>query len=145
MLIYTPASQFRRTDAERNDQALSWARDDRRFFAAGACHVLSWAFLEKYADAGFKPVGLRYHPSPLVNHVYVSDGVRAFDFFGWTTEQELLAESEATAGPEGMERVDISELDLAMFCGAYFCRPPSQFHGDAWARANAYLLQFAAP
>lgn len=38
---YRPAGLFRRTDAERADQLLSWQRDDQAFFAAGACHILA--------------------------------------------------------------------------------------------------------
>jgi hypothetical protein len=38
--MYRSSAQFRRTPAERADQMLSWNRDDVRFFAAGACHIL---------------------------------------------------------------------------------------------------------
>jgi len=36
------AGVYRRTQAEREDQLLSWQRGDRAFFAAGACHILAW-------------------------------------------------------------------------------------------------------
>lgn len=143
-MTYTPASLFRRTDAERADEALSWARDDHRFFAAGACHILAWTFLEKYGRDRFAPVGIRYLPSPWVNHVYVSDGVRAFDFFGWTTEEELLTTSAGTA-EGGMERVEIGGIDLETFCRLHNSRSPSDFHGDVRKRAGAYLTQFPPP
>jgi hypothetical protein len=29
---------------------------DRVFFACGACHILAWAVLERYPDAGFRAV-----------------------------------------------------------------------------------------
>ena len=34
-----------RTEAQKKDQALSWRRCDRTFFASGACHVLAREFL----------------------------------------------------------------------------------------------------
>ena len=55
--MYRSSAQFRRTPAERADQMLSWNRDDVRFFAAGACHILAFAFLEVYPKAGFGTVG----------------------------------------------------------------------------------------
>lgn len=105
---------------------------------------MAWAFLEKYGDDHFSPVGVRYLPSQWVNHVYVSDGIRAFDFFGWTTEQELLTAS-AEATDADMERVEIRELDLETFCRLHNSRPPSGFHGDVWKRAHAYISRFPSP
>lgn len=57
--MYRSSAQFRCTPAERADQMLSWNRDDVRFFAAGACHILAFAFLEVYPKAGFGTVNHR--------------------------------------------------------------------------------------
>jgi hypothetical protein len=38
----------RRTPGAKRDPAKRWAFPDRVFFAAGACHMLAYAFLERY-------------------------------------------------------------------------------------------------
>jgi hypothetical protein len=40
------AGAYRRTQAQRDDQSVSWHRTDRAFFAAGACHILAWTCRE---------------------------------------------------------------------------------------------------
>jgi hypothetical protein len=94
--MYRSSAQFKRTPAERADQMLSWNRDDVRFFAAGACHILAFAFLDVYPDAGFRTVGIRARGQAHPMHVYVTDGQWAFDFDGWTPVDELLAVTRAT-------------------------------------------------
>jgi len=93
--MYTPCSTFRRTPAERADQELSWRRGDQAFFAAGACHILAFAFQHLHPDAGFSVIGLRKIGEAWVSHAYVSDGRWAFDHDGWTPEEELLAVTTA--------------------------------------------------
>lgn len=142
-VTYDPPLRHRRTAAERADQFLSWQRDDKSFFAAGACHVLAWAFLRRDDRAlGFSPVGLHRVGADYVNHVYVSNGTWAFDHDGWTREDELLAVTRAArwqANPgERIERVTISR-DLERFCAEHSCRLPTQYAFDPFPRANAYL------
>jgi hypothetical protein len=81
---------YKRTEAERTDQLLAWRRNDKAFFAAGACHILAWAILETYPELGFAPIGLRRVGQAHVGHVYVTDGSWAFDHDGWTAESVLL-------------------------------------------------------
>jgi hypothetical protein len=44
-----------RSPAAKRDLIQSWGRPDRPFFASGACHILAGVFLEKYADANYRP------------------------------------------------------------------------------------------
>jgi hypothetical protein len=142
--MYRSSAQFRRTPAERADQVLSWNRCDVRFFAAGACHILAFAFLEAYPEAGFRPVGVwargQAHPS----HVYVTDGERAFDFGGWTPLSELLAVTRAVEPDAGYEQRPIKG-DLTAFCREHNHRERSYYAHDPWERALRYLEQFPKP
>ncbi|WP_446217933.1 hypothetical protein [Micromonospora sp. IBHARD004] len=96
---YTPAARFRRTQAERVDQLLSWKRSDQAFFAVGACHVLAWVAVERYASAGFGIMGLRQLGEPYVSHVIISNGRWAFDHDGWTPLPELLRAKQYAHDP----------------------------------------------
>lgn len=139
---YIPAVEFTRTDAERKDQGLSWKRNDKAFFAAGACHILAFRFLERHPDGAYAIVYLRPSNSDRGHHVYVTDGTWAFDFNGWTPERVLLAETaKACKGSDSdwsYELVDI-DMDLETFCKTYSHRPPGMFAYDPISRADAYL------
>lgn len=142
--MYQSSAQFRRTPAERADQVLSWNRDDMRFFAAGACHILAFAFLELYPEAGFRAVGVwacgQAHPM----HVYVTDGEWAFDFGGWTPVDELLAVTRA-AEPDADYRQRPIETGLSAFCRQNDHRDRPYYAFDPWERALRYIAQFSAP
>jgi hypothetical protein len=147
-VAYDPPLRHKRTPAERADQLLSWQRNDKAFFASGACHILAWAFLrdEDRAD-GFSPTGLRPAGARYVQHVYVSDGTWAFDHDGWTREDELLtvtktAHEQANPG-EAIEQVTLPR-DLELYCAENYLRLPSQYAFDPLPRANAYLGRFSA-
>ena len=147
-VAYDPPIRHTRTPAERADQLLSWQRNDKAFFAAGACHILAWAFLRDEDRAGgFSPTGLRRVGARYVNHVYVSDGTWAFDHDGWTREDELLTVTRA-AHQQANPGVDIEQVtlpgDLELFCAEHYSRLPSQYAFDPLPRANAYLERFSA-
>jgi hypothetical protein len=146
LVAYDPPLRHRRTDAERADQLLSWRRNDKSFFAAGACHILAWVFLScEDRAASFSPVGLRQVGEEYMNHVYVSDGRWAFDYGGWTREDELLtvtsaAHADATPGAV-IEQLTLPK-DLEQFCAESNHRLPSQFAFDPVPRARAYIARF---
>lgn len=142
--MYRPSSQFTRTPAERTDQLLSWNRDDLPFFAAGACHILAFAFLATYPQAGFHPIGLWPRAAHDPTHVYVTNRIWAFDFDGWTPEAELLAVTRA-AEPEADYEPRPILTDLQTFCRTHDHRDRLHFAYDPWARALRYLAHFPAP
>ena len=74
----------------KNDPARRWHRPDRHFFANGACQVLAFAFLERYPDLGFRARWIKPAAGFTGNHIYVTNGINAFDYHGLTTEQRLL-------------------------------------------------------
>ncbi|MGY0235549.1 hypothetical protein [Longispora urticae] len=131
---YRPAGLFRRTDAQRADQALSWHRDDQAFFAAGACHILAWAFLAAHPDSGFGIRALRAPGEAHPFHCYVSDGRWAFDHCGWTLETEL----------DEAYRAEVMTVtsSLEEFCAEHRHRLPERFFELPWARAEAYVARY---
>jgi hypothetical protein len=141
-MTYELPTTHRRTQAEMDDQALSWARADRSFFAAGACHILTWTLLETRPGTGLRAVGLRRAGEPDPFHVIAGDDIRAFDFAGWTVRAELLAMTRQAVAAESPGTV-VEEIalpaDLATFCVLHRHRLPHQFAGDVRARARAYL------
>lgn len=147
-MSYDPPINYKRTDAERRDQRLAWQRPDKAFFAAGACHILAWTFLEVYPAAGFRPVGLRRVGQAHPGHAYVTDGTWAFDHDGWTLEEELLEVTRCAhtrSGPEiEIERLDLG-VDLEAFCVEHNSRTPDQFAFDPRPRALRYLATFDTP
>lgn len=71
----------------------------------------------------------------------------AFDFAGWTREDELLSVMRAAYEPLypgwQIELLDITHVPLAEFCETRDHRPPEAYAHLPWDRARAYLSQFA--
>lgn len=139
--MYEPSIVYKRTPAERADQMLSWQRDDKAFFAAGACHILAWAFIQTYPEAGFSVLALRKVGEPHPSHIYVTDGTWAFDHCGWTLEEELLAVTRSSEPDCEFERLLIT-CDLETFCADNYHRLPGQFAFLPWQRAFDYISRF---
>jgi hypothetical protein len=77
-------------------------------------------------------------------HAYVSDGVWAFDFNGWTPVAELLAVTRAAEPDAGYEERPI-QTDLSTFCREHDHRDRPHYAFDPWERALRYIAQFPAP
>jgi hypothetical protein len=135
----------------KDDPFRRWHRPDRHFFANGACHVLAFAFLQHYPDFGFHARWIKPAAGLTGNHIYVTDGINAFDYHGLTTEQRLLAFGFERArrffpGWDAMlvdlpTDVLISELRSRQIEGLWL-REPKQFLHDALPRARAFLDRF---
>ncbi len=146
--MYEPGVIYLRTQKEMRDPFVAWQRPDREFFAAGACHILAHMFLslhhgEDYQLACIKPKGRL--PG---NHMYASNGTWAFDFNGWTLEEELLEVSAASwdqAYPGWQyERSIIKEgLPAYIASGKHNLRAPEYFPYLPWERAYEYIKQFS--
>ncbi|WP_411908941.1 hypothetical protein [Mesorhizobium sp. B261B1A] len=67
-----------------------WALPDRIFFGYGACPILAGVFLSYPPLDGF--YGERIIPSGnhYGNHIYVTNGVIAFDYHGYSSRERLL-------------------------------------------------------
>lgn len=145
---YPPPTAFTRTDQQKKDMFASWARDDQAFFAAGACHILAYAFYWLHQDEGYDIIythPLGNHPG---NHVYAYKDGWAFDFAGWTREDTLLAvmREDYTHDHPGwdIERMTITDMPLEVFCNTFNHRPPAYYAYLPWERTYGYIKQFAA-
>jgi hypothetical protein len=143
-MSYTPSFGHKRSAAERIDQRLAWDRSDEAFFAAGACHILAYAFHDLHADEGYEIIFVK-PPSADGMHVYVTDGVWAFDFNGWTREEELLKMTklaEQKANPTWEYDRHVITDDLETFCRKNNHRAPAYFFHLPWERAYSFIDQF---
>lgn len=143
---YPSGLHYERTEEESNDEQLSWLRPDIGFFAAGACHVLAWAFLERHPNEGFEIVHIRpKSPYNRGHHVIASNGEWVFDYFGWTRESEIINMARASYGAIypgwDFDRIVI-DTDIETFCEQNNHRSPSQFFSSPWERAQRYLDRF---
>lgn len=145
---------YRIDGAKKRDPAQRWALPDRAFFACGACHILAWAFLDRYSQAGFHAIWLKPDTGFTGNHIVVTDGVRVFDYHGYARRDRFLTHSfgkarrwwpgwHATLIPLPPD-VLISEAKSRTYDGLWL-REPGQFLRDALPRARAFLDHFPAP
>jgi hypothetical protein len=135
----------------KNDPERQWHRPDRHFVANGACQILAFAFLERYPDRGFHARWIKPAVGFIGNHIYVTDGVSAFDYHGLTTEQRLLAFG-FKRGQRFYAGWDATLVDLptdALVSEArspqiegLWLREPRQFLHDALPRARNFLDRF---
>jgi hypothetical protein len=135
----------------KNDPVRRWHRPDRHFFANGACQVLAYAFLERYPDLGFHARWIKPAEGFTGNHIYVTDGIDAFDYHGLTTEARLLAfgfkrgrrffPGWDAALVDLPTEVLISEQRSRQIEGLWL-REPGQFLQDALPRAREFLDGF---
>lgn len=133
--VYIPCAVFRRTPLERADQDLAWHRDDQWFFAAGACHILAYAFLETRSHR-FTAKGLWPADAADPGHVYVSNGTWAFDHCGWTLERELLAVSRVVE-PAANYQSRAIRMGLDELCARHWHRTRAEFLHDPWPLSEA--------
>jgi hypothetical protein len=141
---------FPKTDV-KNDPVQRWYRPDRQFFANGACQVLAYAFLEKYPGLGFHARWIKPAAGHTGNHIFVTDGLNAFDYHGLTTEERLLSLTFRRARRffPGWDAtlidlptdVLISEQRSRQIEGLWL-REPRQFLHDALPRARAFVDGF---
>lgn len=146
MSTYQPGIIYERTPEEYADPFLSWKRDDKAFFASGACHILADMFMQLHWGQGFTVVHIRPHKNMPGHHVYVTNGEWAFDFNGWTKESELLEEYEkayAAKHPGWKYDKVVIKDDLETFCKNNNHRLPWQFPYLPWERAYKYIKQFS--
>jgi hypothetical protein len=74
-----------------------WALHDRVFFACGACHILAYAFLERYGAAGKRAIWLKPASGFTGNHIVVDGGAWVFDYHGYSERERFLAHIERKA------------------------------------------------
>jgi hypothetical protein len=131
-----------------------WALRERMFFACGACHILAFAFLERYPRAGFVPIWQKPAAGFTGNHIFVTRDNLAFDYHGYSDRSRLIAHTHAKANRwwpgwdcefiELPKEVLISEAKSREYDGLWL-REPLQFLHDARPRAERFLDRFPPP
>lgn len=138
----------------KSDPEKRWALSERVFFACGACHILAFAFLERYPDAGFAPIWIRPANGFAGSHIVVVRDDVAFDYHGYSRWPVLLNHIRRKANrwwpgwsadliPLPTE-VLVSEI-RSRYYDRLWLREPEQFLYDASPRARACLDRFPPP
>jgi len=132
-----------------------WGLTDRVFFACGACHILAYAFLERYPDIDAKVIWIKPSAGYWGNHAFVDLGDIVFDYHGFSYrdafDAHLFKRGRHYYGDgwnaefiEIPKDVLISEEKSKTYDGMWL-REPRQFLHDALPRAHAYLDRFYIP
>jgi hypothetical protein len=145
---------YRIDGAIKNDPVRRWALSDRIFFASGACHILAWAFLDRYPDAGFRPIWIKPARGYSGNHILAVSGSTSFDYRGYRDWQRIQEHTRRKAGQywpgwsatlvELPPDVLISEAKSKTYDGLWL-REPGQYLQDALPRARAFLDRYPPP
>ncbi|MDR6903849.1 hypothetical protein [Rhizobium miluonense] len=129
----------------KKDPVRRWAQPDRIFFGNGACAILAGVFLRDAPLPGFYAERVIPGDGFAGNHIFVTDGIVAFDHHGYSLRNRLLTyftSGWASRYAEGwhcrLERVAFNLLDTRDL-NANKMNGPDQYLYDPIARAKAYL------
>ncbi|HEV2897197.1 MAG TPA: hypothetical protein VGX71_05020 [Pseudaminobacter sp.] len=129
----------------KRDPVRRWALPDRVFFGNGACGILAGAFLRQPPLPGFHAERIIPGEGFAGNHIYVTDGVIAFDYHGYSVKYRLLLHHTmgwASQYAEGwnclLERVDFDLLDTHALNRNKMLGPDQYLH-DPIDRAHRFL------
>ena len=134
----------------KEDPRKRWNLKDRIFFGNGACHILAGAFLEIAPLKGFHAEWIRPHEGFSGNHFYVTDGIVAFDFHGYSLRSRLLHYyRRRRSGRQPHWDADIVHVDFDLLDTASLNRVnhlgPDQYLEDPRPRAERYLARIDHP
>jgi hypothetical protein len=128
----------------KKDPVRRWALPDRIFFGHGACPILAGAYLRHPPLAGFHPEKIVPAEGFSGNHIYVTNGVLAFDYHGYSLRDRLLDHhAKGWSGRyEGwdctIDRVDFDLLDTSALNQRKMLGPDQYLH-DPVARAHRFI------
>ena len=139
---------------DKRDMVKRWALPNRVFFACGACHILAFAFLERYGRPGMRALWIKPAPGHTGSHIFVEFENRIFDYHGYSQLDRYLTRyfRRAQQRYPGWDAsiielpadVLVSERKSRMYDGLWL-REPAQFLHDALPRARAFLSRFPVP
>ena len=154
MASYRLQMYKRRTPGAKRDPIKQWALPDRVFFAAGACHMLAYAFLELYPESGFAPVWIRPVPGHTGNHIVLVRDARVFDYHGYSEWDCYWAHTIRRANQWwpgwAADMVHVRKQALVSRAHArehsgLWMKEPQEYLGDPLVRARRYLQRFPPP
>ncbi len=133
---------------------MRWALPDRVFFACGACHILTYAVLERYGTPDMTALWFRPDAGFTGNHIVVATDNWVFDYHGYSDRDRFFAHTYKRARQwwpgwraslvELPHDVLVSEAKSRTYQGLWL-REPGQFLHNAIPRAHAFLERFPAP
>lgn len=130
----------------KKDLEKRWRLPDRIFFGRGACHILAGVYLDDPPLSGFRAQRIVPGDGFAGNHIFLTDGIVAFDFHGYSIRDRLLAQHwrgwrKRYPGWSGeVEGVDFPLLDTAAL-NARKMLGPNQYGYDPVARAKRLLAR----
>lgn len=140
--------KIRTREYVNQDPVKRWGLPDRVFFACGACHILAWAFLQRYETAEMKVQWIRPVPGFIGNHIIVALGDQVFDYHGISNRSRYLEYTWKRARQwwpgwsaeivELPKEVLVSEKLSRTYDGLWL-REPGQYLHNALPRARHYL------
>ena len=141
----------RRTPGSKRDPVKQWALPDRVFFAAGACHILAYAFLDANPSAGFTAHWIRPAAGHTGNHIVALREDVVFDYHGYACwpaywrhtsrrADQLWPGWSATLVPICREAL-ISNVSARGYDGLHM-KEPKDYLFDPLPRARRYLERF---
>ena len=129
----------------KKDPVRRWALPDRIFFGYGACAILAGVYLRDPPLAGaWHAERILPHAGHAGNHIYVTDGHRAFDFHGYSCRDRLLAHhrrqwsAHSTGWDADIGVVDFDLLDTAALNARRMLGPEQYLH-DPIPRAVRFI------
>lgn len=137
---------YRARPGIKQDHVRRWALPDRIFFGHGACHILAGVYLAEAPLPGFHAERILPHAGRPGGHMYVTDGVIAFDYHGYSQRDRLLAHHRRVW--ESLEPgwdCDIGIVDFPVL-GAHALNArkmlgPGQYLDNPIPRAQAFLAR----
>ena len=138
---------YRMKPGVKKDPERRWALPDRVFFGNGACHILAGVYLNTTPLPDFYPERIIPGEGFAGNHIYVTNGLIAFDYHGYTIRNRLVqyyTNNWAGEYAEGwncrLERVRFDLLSTADLNERKMLGP-DQYKYDPIERAEAYLAR----
>lgn len=131
----------------KKDPVRRWNQSDRVFFGHGACHILAGVYLNTFPNSGCYAVKIIPKEGYAGNHVFITNGVLAFDYHGYTSLNKLIAHyrkgwSNKLLGWDAeMQHVDFSLLDTQSLNERKMLGPNQYLHAPI-ERAIRFLSRF---
>lgn len=131
----------------KQDPVRRWALPDRIFFGYGACHILAGVFMMCAPHAEFYAERVIPADGFAGNHIFVTNGIVAFDHHGYSLRHRLLQHHTSAWAKENgdgwhcaLTRVNFDLLNTSAL-NARKMLGPDQYGGDPIARAERFLAQ----
>lgn len=141
----------------KQDPVARWNLPDETFFAAGACQVLAYAFIERFAEFGFHALWIRPAEGFRGNHIESTNGAYVFDYQGMERYPAYFANLQAEMSLRAKTDDSFQGwiYDLRDFPVDYlvseekskslglWLRQPDQFLHNAMPRAHRFVDRYA--